>query len=286
MLRRFANNAALSKSLRLRPIQIAWPLYLAQRRKSNLKLDDKVVIVTGAGLGIGAATCIAYSHEGSNIVLADLNQENLDKIARICEENCAKTLCVKTDVTQEDQLKELVRATIEKFGKIHVLVNNAGILTFGSLIKGDVLSSYDKVLAVNLRACVQLTMLSAQHLLKTKGNVINVSSILGRTYAGNSKYMPYCISKAGLDHFMFGAALEFAPHGVRVNNICPGPTKTEIFEKAGVKGDWKDIAQSFKLGEMSEPSEVADLIVYISSYKARSITGVRIYIDRGHLVMG
>ncbi|PZC76151.1 3-oxoacyl-[acyl-carrier-protein] reductase FabG [Helicoverpa armigera] len=284
MLRRVFRHDVLSRLERPLPV-----LYVPHRRKSKgLKLEDKVVVITGAGVGIGAATAIAYSYEGSKIVLADLKEkeEDLKKIQGICEDNCAKTLVVKTDVSNEDNLCCLVEKTIDKFGRIDVLVNNAGILTFGSLIKGDLMPQYDRVLAINLRACVMLTMLYAKYLVKSKGNVINISSILGKTYAGNSKYMPYCIAKAGLDHFMFGAALEFAPHGVRVNNVCPGPTKTEIFEKAGVKGDWKAIANSFKLGQMSEPSEVADLIVYLSSYKARSITGIRVYIDRGHLLMG
>ncbi|KAJ8713150.1 hypothetical protein PYW08_008454 [Mythimna loreyi] len=269
------------------PIGIKLALNRYCQDNSGYCLKDKVVIVTGAGAGIGASTAYAFAKEGAKVVVADIIEDNVKKVTKRCEEElCAKSLGVHCDVSVDEQCKSLISDTVSKFGTIDVLVNNAGILTFGTLLNADIMEPYDKTLGINLRACVYLTMLATPYLVQTKGNVVNISSILGCTYSGNSKYMPYCISKAGLDHFMFGAALELSPCGVRVNNVCPGPVKTEIFSKAGVTGSWKEIGESFKLTDMSEPEEIADLIVYLASYKARSITGVRYYIDRGHLLMG
>ncbi|XP_022832038.1 uncharacterized protein LOC111360366 [Spodoptera litura] len=266
---------------------VTMPVTQGARKKSGLSLKDKVVMITGSGTGIGAATAKAFAEEGSKVVIADVNADNVKAMIKVCDEICnAQAIGFHVDVTNEEQLNKMVSETVEKFGRLDVLVNNAGILTFGSLLKADVMNAFDKTLATNLRSCVYLTMIACPHLLRTQGNIINISSILGRSYSGDSKYMPYCVSKAGLDHFMFGAALELAPYGVRVNNVCPGPTKTEIFAKAGVNGTWEEISESFKLNNMSEPEEIADLILYLSSYKARSITGGKFYIDRGSLLMG
>lgn len=287
MFCRKINKTLQLPSTLLSPLGIKQVLNCSSQQDSGLCLKDKVVIVTGAGGGIGAAAAMAFAKEGAKVAIADINKDNAMKVAKHCKETlCAKSLGIHCDVSVDNQCKALVDKTVSSFGQVDVLVNNAGILTFGTLLNADIMGPYEKTLAINLRGCIYLSMLAVPHLVKTKGNIINISSILGCTYAGNSKYMPYCISKAGLDHFMFGAALELAPCGVRVNNVCPGPVKTKIFSKAGVKGSWKEIGESFKLDGMSEPEEVADLIVYLSSYKARSITGVRYYIDKGHLLTG
>ncbi|KPJ20878.1 Glucose 1-dehydrogenase [Papilio machaon] len=246
-----------------------------------MSFKNKVVIITGAGSGIGAATAILFSKEKANVILVDMNETKSSKIGALC---ITKHLIVKADVSKEDEVKNLVKRTLDEFGKIDVLVNNAGIMKSGTIREGNILSAYDNVMATNVRAAIHLTCLCADHLIATKGNIINVSSVAGMVLQPGEKMLPYSMSKVALNFFSQGAALELSKHGVRVNIVSPGPVATDIIlNTAGVDTNitWKDFEGITLLNRVSEPEEIAELIAYLASDKARGITGSNFVSDNG-----
>ena len=143
--------------------------------------SGKVALITGASSGIGAATAIWFSKEGADLALTGRNLENLQKTAETCQqgiEGQKKPLLLQADLSCEEDVSKLIVQTVTEFGKLDILVNNAGVLEMGS-IENTTLGQYDRVMNVNVRAIYQLTMLATPELVKTKGNIVNVSSVNG-----------------------------------------------------------------------------------------------------------
>ncbi|XP_046964342.1 3-oxoacyl-[acyl-carrier-protein] reductase-like [Vanessa cardui] len=246
-----------------------------------MSFKDKVVIVTGASSGIGAAAAIAFSAEGARVVMVGRDSTKLTAVAA----KCTNPLVIQADVSKDDDAKRIIDETIQKFGQLDVLVNNAGLMSLiGCLLQGDMMKSYDTIMSVNLRAVVHLTNLAAPHLIKTKGNVINISSIAGHLPSFSPFATNYSVSKAALNHFTTCAATELGPHGVRVNAISPGPVRTDILENAKYPNSWEDLAKFTLFNTVSEANEVADLIMYLASDKAKSITGSNYVLDCGSML--
>ncbi|CAH0713418.1 unnamed protein product, partial [Brenthis ino] len=146
------------------------------------------------------------------------------------------------------------------------------------------MKAYDDVMNVNVRAAIYLTKLAAPYLIKTQGNVVNISSVLGEMPSSIPPLMTYCMSKAALNHFGQCAAVELAPHGVRVNTVSPGPVETDIIENSGFPGTWDDFKKGTILDRVSDPEEIADVILFLASDKARGITGSNYLTDNGTLL--
>lgn len=253
-----------------------------------MSFENKVVIVTGSSSGIGAATAIKFSKERAKITIVGRNKSKLKNVSEICERNGSKPLVIIADVTNEEAAKKIISDTINHFGKLDVLVNNAGMFSPVSILDTNAIEKFDNILATNLRSGVYLTHLAAPHLVESKGNVVNISSA-----AATGIFMPenfaYCTSKAGLDHFTRCVALELAPKGVRVNCINPGPVKTDFIETVTMdKGEqdkiWADMEKTTALSKIAESEEVADLVLFLASAKAISITGSSYVIDNGALL--
>ncbi|XP_073947820.1 3-oxoacyl-[acyl-carrier-protein] reductase FabG-like [Choristoneura fumiferana] len=246
-----------------------------------MSFNDKVVIVTGAGSGNGAGIAYLFAREAANVVLVGRTEVKLKATAEKCETFGRKPLVLPADVSKDNDAKEIIEKTVQKFGKIDVLINNAAVLRDGSMLDGSVMQVYDEVLNTNLRAAVFLTSLAAPHLMKTKGNVVNISSVASVMTPAVSQHISYYIAKAGLNHFTRCAALEFAPH-VRVNTAMFGLVKTDLLINAGYK-DMKleDFKDSVALKRISEPEEVGELVLFLASDKAKSITGIVFSADNG-----
>ncbi|CAH2051689.1 unnamed protein product, partial [Iphiclides podalirius] len=248
-----------------------------------MSFKDKVVLVTGASSGIGAAAAIEFSKEGAYVVIVARNEAKMAKVAAECEAHGKRPLVIKADVSKDEEAKAAVEKTIERFGRLDVLVNNAGILRYGCLLDERILEAFDQLVATNLRAAVHLTSLAVPHLIKTKGSVVNISSVDGSSMVP-PLLVPYSVTKAALDHFTRGAALELAPHGVRVNAISPGPVYTDIYENAGPVHPMDNSNIKTPLGTISQPVEIADLILFLSSEKAKAITGSNFTSDNGYVL--
>ncbi|XP_073949028.1 3-oxoacyl-[acyl-carrier-protein] reductase FabG-like [Choristoneura fumiferana] len=227
-----------------------------------------------------------YSDWCYRVAIVGRNETKLNNVAQQCAVHGAAPLIVRADVANEEKVKTIVKNTIEQFGQLDILVNNAGIYKLALITDPNILQTYDAVMNTNLRSVIQLTNLAAPYLTETKGNIVNVSSISSHRIFGE-KYMSYALSKIGMDHFTRAAALELAASGVRVNSVNPGPVKTDILDNCGVaapgKSDemWEQFKDVTPLGRIGEPEEIAELIMFLASDKARSITGSIFDSDNG-----
>lgn len=252
-----------------------------------MDFNDKVVLLTGASSGIGAASAIYLSKQSAKLVLVGRKEKNLKRIALYCEKNKGiSPLCIVADVTEDADVERIINETVEHYGKIDVLINNAGIIGMGG-IKNSNMETYDKVMTTNMRSVYHLTMLAAPHLIKSKGCIVNTSCIASTKPSAMA--LAYSLSKAALDHFTRCVALELAPDGVRVNSINPGFVKTNLLKDTGLTEDQlelfvKNVVGNTPLKKPVESDEVSALIAYLASENAKSITGCNYVIDSGSLL--
>ncbi|KAM3916528.1 3-oxoacyl-[acyl-carrier-protein] reductase FabG-like isoform 2-T3 [Leptodactylus fuscus] len=253
-----------------------------------MSLRSKVCLVTGASSGIGAGTALLFARLGARLALNGRNEEKLKETARNCEELCdQKPLLVPGDLTDEAVVQGMVEQTVAHFGQLDVLVNNGGILAMGT-IENTTLQDYDRVMNVNTRSLFHLTQLAVPHLIKTKGNIVNVSSVNGqRSFPG---VLAYCMSKSAVDQLTRCAALELASKQVRVNAVCPGVIVTELQRRAGLEEEqYAQFLQrsqlTHALGRPGTVEEVARTIAFLASDAASFITGATIPVDGGRHAM-
>lgn len=254
--------------------------------------NGKVVLITGASSGIGADTAIEFAKLGANVVITGRNKDNLDKVSKTCLEispNKLKPLVLVADMNKESDVENIIKSTIATFEKLDILVNNAGILESGS-IETTSLAQYDRVMTTNVRSLYHLTMLAISYLIKTKGNIVNVSSVTGLRAFPN--ILSYCMSKAAVDQFTRCVALEVALKGVRVNAVNPGVITTGIHMKGeGGMDDkqyeafLKKCAETHALGRPGEIKEVTSVIIFLASDAASNITGATLPVDGGRHAM-
>lgn len=252
-----------------------------------MDFNDKVVLITGASSGLGAATAIHLTKLSAKLALVGRNEKNLKGIALYCEKaKGVKSLTITADVNEDLDAERIIKETIEHYGKLDVLVNNAGVIGMGG-IKNSSMEIYDKVMATNMRSVYHLTMLAVPHLTQTKGCIVNVSCI--SSSKPSTMALAYNISKAALDHFTKCVALELAPDGIRVNSVNPGFVKTNLMKDIGLTEDQLALFASNVVGNMPlkkavESDEVAALIAFLASNNAKSITGTNYVIDGGSIL--
>jgi len=201
-------------------------------------LNGKVTLITGASSGIGAATAVLFARWGAKLALTGRNEVNLqrtrDECVRVLPAEAEQPLLVIADVCSEDDVARLVDATIQKFGRLDVLVSNAGSGEYGS-IENTSLEQYDRMMNTNVRSHYHLTMLCVPHLIATRGSIVFNSSICGtRTFPG---VVAYSMAKSALDQLTRCAAMELAPKGVRVNSVNPGLTDTDAHRRSGLSDE-------------------------------------------------
>jgi NAD(P)-dependent dehydrogenase (short-subunit alcohol dehydrogenase family) len=246
-------------------------------------LDGKAALVTGATSGIGRATALRFAEEGARVALVARSAEGLKDVAGEIKANGGEALEISADVMNESDAERAVSETVERFGGLDVLVNAAGIISNGT-VETTTLGDWDVMMNVNLRSVFHLMQLSAPHLEKRPGNVVNVSSVTGlRAFPG---VLAYCVSKAGVDQLTRCAALELAPKGVRVNAVNPGVVVTEIHRRGGMNEEnyaafLERSKTTHPIGRVGRPEEVAELILYLASDRAAWITGATYSIDGG-----
>nr|XP_021189158.2 3-oxoacyl-[acyl-carrier-protein] reductase FabG [Helicoverpa armigera] len=248
---------------------------------------DKVVLITGASSGIGAACALHFAKCSATLSLVGRNLDNLTKIGTQCEKlSHLKPLLIVADLTSESDIEKIVTETVSKYNKIDILINNAGI----NCVSGTIASAeaYDRVMTTNLRGTYLLTTQVTPYLVKSKGNIVNISSILSNKPL--PIMTPYCMSKAAIDMLTKCTALQLGPKGVRVNAVNPGPVKTELFRRAGMSD--ADCDRMFVGIEMNSPlkkiikgEDVAELVMFLASDKASCINGSCYVIDCG-LMLG
>jgi len=251
--------------------------------QSGNKLCNQVAIVTGAGQGMGAAIANLIAEEGGQIVVSDINEEKALIIAEEIRQKHNQVLAVRADVTKEKDVKMLVATTIEHYGTISILVNNAGIL-YPTRIEQITKSEWDQVLDVNLNG----TFLCSQAVLETMkkngfGRIVNISSSAGRSVStlGGAHYTA---AKAGVLGFTRALAKEVAPFGITVNAICPGLIDTEMVRAECTPEQISAYEVSFPISRLGQPYEIAQLVLFLTT-DAAYITGASIDINGGDLMI-
>jgi len=256
-----------------------------------MNFAGKIVLITGASSGIGAAAAVQFAKLGACLALNGRNIDNLQEVAQKCAnaagEQNTKPFVVVGDISKEDHAEGVVCETLKNYGKLDILVNNAGIIETGS-IENTSLAQYDRVMNTNLRSMYHLTMLAVPELIKSKGNIVNVSSVNGiRSFPG---VLAYNISKMGVDQFTRCIALELASKGVRANCVNPGVTVTNLHKRGGMDAETyaKFLEHSKTTHAMGRPGtadEVANAILFLASNLASFTTGASLPIDGGRHAM-
>lgn len=244
-----------------------------------MSFAGKVVLVTGGSSGIGADAAIHLSKLGASVAIVSIDPKNLNIVAqKIISAGSPKPLEITADVTKDAE--RIISQTIEHFGKLNVLVNNAGIAELSQEPLGTV-DMYDRIMNTNVRSVLVLTKLAAPHLAKTKGNVINISSIAGTIVVTHGT--AYAMSKAAIDHFTRCAAIELAPLDIRVNAVSPGAIETPILQTfcADVDKFVEGCKGSYPLRRIGQVNDTSEAIAFLASDAASFITGHLLTVDGG-----
>lgn len=239
-----------------------------------------VVLITGASSGIGAATAIAFAEDGWDVMAAGRNEGRLEELADVSE----RIVTWAGDLTESEDCDELITDTIDEFGDIDCLVNNAGVLIRGS---ADEVSDEDwrYTMTINLDVPFFLSRAALPHLLRAEGSIVNIASDWGIN--GGARAAAYCASKGGLVLLTKAMAKDHARDGLRVNAICPGDVDTPMLaaeaKAQGVNIDdyMEEASEAVPSGRVAEPEEVASLALYLASDAATHINGTTILIDGG-----
>jgi 3-oxoacyl-[acyl-carrier protein] reductase len=243
----------------------------------------KVVVVTGGGSGIGAATCRAFARHGAHVAVVDRDAAAAQRVASEIAGNRGKATARPLDVTDRAGFASLAADIGAGAGGIDILVNGAGVTVRG-LIADMKPEDWDRVLAVNLTGAFNGIQAVLPHLrARGGGAIVNVASIAGQriSFGGTANYSA---SKAGLLGLTRHAAYELAPDHIRVNAVCPGPTATAFGGAVPTAESKAARAQKIPLGRMCEPDDIADPILFLAGDAARMVTGVALTVDGGVLI--
>jgi len=239
---------------------------------------DKVALVTGGGQGIGKEIALLFAREGADIAVFDLNQEALDKTIGEIKALGREGLGVPLDVSNFKEVEQAVQKVVDKFGKISILVNNAGI-TRDSLLLRMKEEDWDAVLNVNLKGVFNCTKAVSKIMFKEReGKIINISSIIG--IRGNVGQANYAASKAGIIGFTKSVAQEFASRNIQVNAIAPGFIQTEMTAKMS-EASKEMIINQIPSRRLGEKRDVANLVLFLASPNSDYINGEVIRVDGG-----
>lgn len=253
----------------------------------HLRLKDKVTLVTGASSGIGRATAIKMAQEGATVVIASRREAENEQTLRAIREAGSDGFYRIVDVTQEDEVAALVDEIVKRYGRLDGAFNNAGTLGAFVPLVAQRREDFEQTFAVNVRGVWLSMKYEAQAMLAHGGGVIvNCSSWLSSgALVGSSVYSA---TKSAVDGLMRPAALEWAAHGIRVNNVAPGGIDTEMTREAlgGTSEAVEAFGQTHPVGRIGRPEEVANLVAWLCSDEASLITGERILVDGGYAIPG
>jgi len=252
---------------------------------ARFRLDGKVAVVTGGGSGIGAATCRGFAEQGARVVVADINADGGQHVAA---ELGTSAVFWRTDVTDLASVQAAVGAAVERFGRLDVLVNNAGIGHVGSIQETDA-SDWTRLIAVNMTGVFHGSRAAVDQMLRQTppgGLIVNIASVAGMI--GIARRFAYCATKGAVIAMTRQVAVDYVKQGIRCNAICPGTVYSpfvegyvERFHHDTREETIKELHARQPIGRMGRPDEVADLAVYMASDEAGFMTGSAVVLDGG-----
>ncbi|MBT8298073.1 MAG: SDR family oxidoreductase [Maribacter sp.] len=248
-----------------------------------MDLESKIVVITGAGSGIGAATATLFGEHGAQVVVSDLNMKSAQRVVEGIKKTNGSALAVQANVTQFKEVEALVAKTVNEFGQIDVMVNNAGI--GGENQKKTAEHSHDDwhdVIAVNQTGVFYCMQVALQQMMKQgHGNIVNVASLAGLKPSGYN--LSYSASKYAVVGMTKSAALEYGRKNIRINAVCPGYTNSVLLDRLlSSRPDMGDtLKRLIPMDRFGEPQEIAGAIAWLASDDSKYITGQTITLDGG-----
>jgi NAD(P)-dependent dehydrogenase (short-subunit alcohol dehydrogenase family) len=246
------------------------------------RLENKVALITGGASGIGKAIALAFAKEQADVCIADKNFTGAQATAGEVEKIGRKSLAIQIDVSKISELERMVSAVVDYFGKIDILVNDAGVNLFKSVLEVTE-AEWGTVIDVNLKGLFFTTQRVLPVMLKQgKGKIVNIASNWGAV--GYRNACVYCVSKAGIINLTKAMALEFAPHKINVNAIGPACTETPMSKPELDDAELRQsIVREIPLGRVAQPEEIAAAAVYLASDESDFVTGHTLFVDGGFL---
>lgn len=253
---------------------------------SDRSFENKVVLITGAGSGIGRASALAFAHEGATVVLAGRRRAELDAVASEAEAAGGRALAVPTDVAKTEDVERLVRTTLERFDRLDAAFNNAGVEGVFAPIHELKPEDFDHTFGINVRGVWLCMKYQMDAMLRSGrgGAIVNNSSWLAHgAFPGTSIYSA---SKAALDGMIRAVALEGMDRGVRVNNVNPGIIDTPMLRRLSNEDTQRPFIAHTPARRLGTSEEVADVVLWLCSDGARFVTGQNILVDGGYAIAG
>jgi NAD(P)-dependent dehydrogenase (short-subunit alcohol dehydrogenase family) len=242
------------------------------------RFENKVVLLTGAASGIGRASAVRLAEEGAGLLLVDVQEQELEETVRLAREQGAEVQAAICDVSSPEAVESTVAEVVQRFGKLDVLCNNAGILKFCHTHECT-LEDWNRILAVNLTGTFLMCRAALPHLLASRGNIVNMGSTAG--LAGHPWTCAYSASKGGIHALTYGLAIEYGKQGLRANAICPGSVLTPIRDAFELPegADQKLVSRMMSLDKPRGPETVASVVAFLASEDAAHINGIALRVD-------
>ncbi|MDD5022582.1 MAG: SDR family NAD(P)-dependent oxidoreductase [Candidatus ainarchaeum sp.] len=243
-------------------------------------LKGKTAIITGSDRGIGKGIAIVLAKAGANIVITSRHKEKCEKTASEIEKLGVKTLAIECDVAKEEDVKQLVENTVKKFGKLDIMVNNAGVLLQKPTEEVEQ-NEWNRIIDINLKGIFLGTKYALKQMKKQKnGNIVNIASIAA--LKGYPQLSVYCASKGGIVSFTKSVAIEFASQGIRINAILPGAIESDM-TKTGPNPEktLEMYKKQIPIGSIGKPEDIGYGVLYLVSEESKYVTGHSLAIDGG-----
>ncbi len=248
-----------------------------------MKLQDKIVIITGAGSGIGAATAKLFGTQGAVVVVSDINLGAAQKIVDEIKKEGGKASAIKTDVTKFEEVESLIGAAVKEYGRLDVMVNNAGIGgKYQNKTAEHTHDDWHNVIAVNQTGVFYCMQVALQQMTKQGyGTIVNVASLAGLKASGNN--LSYSASKFAVVGMTKSAALEYGHKNIRINAVCPGYTHSALLDQLlSAREDMADLLKRYiPMRRFGEADEIAEAIVWLAGENSKFVTGQTLTIDGG-----
>ncbi len=248
------------------------------------KLKEKVAIVTGAAKGIGKGVATVFSREGASVIIADLDASAGTMTSEEIRKGKGEALFVKTDVASESEVKNMVQNTVDRYGAVHILVNNAGIGVYKSVLDTSS-EDWDRCLGVNLKGAFLCAKYVIPHMQAARGgSIVNIASVHAIATVGS--VAPYAASKGGMAALTRNMAIDYAKDNIRVNAICPGwiytPLIESIFASAPDPEEMRrQVTERQLLGRLGTPEDIGLAALYLASDDSSFVTGSLLFVDGG-----
>lgn len=250
-----------------------------QRMKKDPHYQEKIVLITGAGSGIGRETALAFARKGSRVIVSDKNKDDGFETLKLMENEGNETMFIPCDVSKSYEVSRLMETIEKEFKGLDYAFNNAGIESSSHLVHEFDEDEWDRIINVNLKGIWLCLKYELQIMMKKKqGSIVNNSSIAG--LIGLVNMSPYVASKHAVIGLTKTAALDYASMGIRINAICPGAIKTPMLDRF-LKGDEEQLLNQIPMNRFGRPHEISDAVLWLCSPESSYLTGTSLTIDGG-----